>query len=113
MNKTITINLGKINFYIDENAYLKLDNYLKAISASLDAQSREETMADIEARIAELFLQDRKTADWVIGLEEVDRMIGIMGQPEDYQMEGEKTSFKTEDYTEQSSTSKKLYRDID
>src|SRR5690625_2064271 len=113
MNKTITINLGKINFYIDENAYLKLDNYLKAISASLDAQSREETMADIEARIAELFLQDRKTADWVIGLEEVDRMIGIMGQHEDYQMEGEKTSFKTEDYTEQSSTSKKLYRDID
>lgn len=112
MNKTITINLGKINFYIDEQAYLKLDNYLKAISASLDPSSREETMVDIEARIAELFLKDRQTKDQVIGIEEVDLMIGIMGQPEDYQMEDDEASFETENYTERSS-SKKLYRDIE
>lgn len=112
MNKTVTINLGKINFYVDEGAYEKLDKYLKAISASLDAQSRAETMADIEARIAELFLEERKNKDRVIGVEEVDHIIEVMGQPEDYQMDEEKTDQKTEQQ-EQESSAKKLYRDIE
>src|SRR5699024_9914758 len=102
----------KINFYIDEEAYEQLDKYLKAISASLDEQSREETMADIEARIAELFLEERKNKDQVIGVEEVDHIIEVMGQPEDYKIDEEGTEQKTEQAAQESST-KKLYRDID
>lgn len=111
MNKTITINLAGINFYIDEDAYHKLDKYLKSISASLDSESRTETMQDIEARIAELFLEDIKDRSEVITMPLIDKVIGIMGQPSDYQMneENEEPQYTQTAYK----THKKLYRDID
>lgn len=113
MNKTITINLAKINFYIDETAYDKLDKYLKAIAVSLDPESREETLMDIEARIAELFLEFRKEKEEVIGLDEVEHVIKIMGKPEDYRVDGDEPREKTEKQKEQATSSKKLYRDIE
>lgn len=110
MNKTITINLAGINFYIDEDAYSKLDKYLKAIAVSLDAESRQETMQDIEARIAELFLEPQKENAHVIEMGNIDEMIKIMGQPEDYQIDEEKS--EAEPKRHKTTTSKKLYRDI-
>lgn len=111
MNKTITINLAGINFYIDEAAYHKLDNYLKSISASIDPRSRAETLEDIEARIAELFLERQKDNTEVITLSSVDDIIAIMGQPEDYQVDDDTTNTKSE--ANQRKPYKKLYRDID
>ncbi len=110
MNKTITINLGGINFYIDEDAYHKLDKYLKAISTSLDPESREETLQDIEARIAELFIAKQEDQKEVIGLEAVDNIIAQMGQPEDYKMEEEADSTTTHQTFK---STKGLYRDIE
>ena len=56
MNKTVNINLAGIFFHIDEDAYIKLQRYLEAIKRSFtDSQGRSEIIADIEARIAELF----------------------------------------------------------
>ncbi|XLS27779.1 PspC domain-containing protein [Flavobacteriaceae bacterium M23B6Z8] len=113
MNKTININLAGMFFHIDEDAYNKLQRYLDAIKRSFsNTQGRDEIIADIEARIAELFLEKMENERQVMGMAEVDHVISIMGQPEDYLTDDdifEDEPQKT--YTQASS--KKLYRDID
>ena len=48
MNKTVNINLAGVFFHIDEDAFLKLNDYLNAIKKSFtDAQGREENYQDI------------------------------------------------------------------
>ncbi|MEZ7496522.1 PspC domain-containing protein [Leeuwenhoekiella aequorea] len=113
MNKTVNINLAGLFFHIDENAYGKLQRYLDAIRKSFtDAQGREEIIQDIEARIGELFNERVKNERQVIGLTEVDEVINIMGQPEDYRLDED--LFEDEPQpTYASNTSKKLYRDTD
>ena len=115
MNKTVNINLAGIFFHIDEDAYLKLQRYLEAIKRSFtDSQGRSEIIADIEARIAELFNERVENDKQVIRIKEVDEVISIMGQPEDYLVDDEifedepKTSYKAK-----SSPSRKLFRDTD
>lgn len=113
MNKTTSINLGGYFFHIDEDAFRKLSNYFDAVRRSLSPDGREEIINDIESRISELFTEKLGTTKQVIGLKEVDDIISIMGQPEDYKIEDEttKNDFQT-NYTSTSST-KKLYRDKD
>ena len=90
MNKTVNINLAGTFFHIDEDAYLKLQRYLEAIKHSFtDSQGRSEIIADIEARIAELFSERLVNERQVIGTKEVDEVISIMGQPEDYLVDDE------------------------
>ena len=90
MNKTVNINLAGIFFHIDEDAYLKLQRYLDAIKRSFtDSQGRSEIISDIEARISELFSERIKNEKQVIGMKEVDEVIAIMGQPEDYLVDDE------------------------
>jgi len=124
MNKTVNINLAGIFFHIDEDAFLKLKNYLDAIKHSFtDSQGRDEIIQDIEARIAELFAEKRETDKQVIGMREVDAVIEIMGQPEDYKVdddifEDEETthsSYSNTKHTEAKTEkrNKKLYRDPD
>ncbi|MBD3636898.1 MAG: PspC domain-containing protein [Crocinitomicaceae bacterium] len=85
MNKTISINIAGFVFNIEEQAYEKLSRYLDSIKNNFKNEPDcDEIMADIEARIAELFqdnLSDRKE---VILDEDVEEVIGVMGKPEDY-----------------------------
>jgi phage shock protein PspC (stress-responsive transcriptional regulator) len=117
MNKTVNINLAGTFFHIDEDAYLKLQRYLEAIKRSFtDSQGRSEIVSDIEARIAELFTERVQNTKQVIGNKEVEDVITIMGQPEDYLVDDE--IFEDEpqqkhDSSKRSSKSKKLYRDTD
>jgi phage shock protein PspC (stress-responsive transcriptional regulator) len=108
MNKTISINLGGMFFHIDEDAYQKLSRYFDAVKRSLSTDGREEIMKDIESRIAELFQERIQNDKHVIGLTEIDAIISIMGQPEDYKIDEE-----TEQPIDYSflSKAKKLYRD--
>ncbi len=108
MNKTISINLGGMFFHIDEDAYQKLSRYFDAVKRSLSMEGREEIMKDIESRIAELFQERIQNDKQVIGLVEIDAVISIMGQPEDYKIDQE-----TEQPIDYSflSKAKKLYRD--
>lgn len=90
MNKTVNINLAGIFFHIDEDAYAKLQRYLEAIRHSFsNTQGRDEIISDIEARIAELFNEKIKDDRQVISLKEVEEVIAIMGQPEDYMVDEE------------------------
>ena len=113
MNKTISINLGGFFFHIDEDAYQKLSRYFDAVKRSLSADGRDEIMKDIESRIAELFQERLKSDKQVVGLTEIEEVISIMGQPEDYKIDDEKSTYQS---SSTSSTnfyypSKRLYRD--
>ena len=114
MNKTVNINLAGIFFHIDENAYIKLQRYLEAIKRSFtDSQGRSEIISDIEARIAELFTERVKHDKQVIGLKEVDEVVTIMGQPEDYLVDDEIFEDEPVYKKKTGSRSKKLFRDTD
>ncbi|MEC3965909.1 PspC domain-containing protein [Flagellimonas halotolerans] len=115
MNKTVNINLANTLFHIDDDAYNKLRRYLESIKRSFSGtKGSDEIIADIEARIAELFLEKMENERQVITHKEVDQVIDVMGQPEDYMVDED--IFEDEPkkaYTESTGKGKKLYRDID
>ena len=113
MNKTVNINLAGVFFHIDEDAYAKLQHYLEAIKRSLtNTQGKEEIIADIEARIAELFSEKIKDKKQVIGSSEVEEVIATMGQPEDYMLDEE--IFEDEpSYAKATTPGKQLFRDTE
>tara|TARA_R110002049_G_scaffold14471_1_gene61079 strand:+ start:344 stop:2104 length:1761 start_codon:yes stop_codon:yes gene_type:complete len=113
MNKTININLANLFFHIDEVAYTKLQRYLEAIKRSFaNTSGSDEIIADIEARIAELFHEKMENERQVITEKEVDEVIGIMGQPEDYMVDED--IFEDQPITKNKTTRvRKLYRDLD
>lgn len=84
MNKIFNINLGGYPFTIDDDAYLKLDKYLKTIRRHFSrSEGCDDIITDIEARIAELFNQELKGQP-IVGLREVDSVIKVMGTPEEF-----------------------------
>jgi phage shock protein PspC (stress-responsive transcriptional regulator)/methionine-rich copper-binding protein CopC len=116
MNKTVNINLANMLFHIDENAYQKLQRYLEAIKRSFSGTTgSDEIIADIEARIAELFYEKMENERQVITAKEVDEVITIMGQPEDYHIDEEIFEDAPSGGRPSAGRSRvrKLYRDID
>lgn len=110
MNKTVNINLGGMFFHIDEDAYQKLTRYFDAIKRSLSNTSgQDEIIKDIEMRVSELLTEKQQTAKHVVGLKDVDEVITIMGQPEDYRIDDEEAEKTSTNYT--FSNNRKLYRD--
>tara|TARA_B110000208_G_scaffold188196_1_gene247427 strand:+ start:4112 stop:5806 length:1695 start_codon:yes stop_codon:yes gene_type:complete len=115
MNKTININLGGFFFHIDESAFQKLRRYLDAISKSLsdDPQGKNEIIADIEARISELLSEKITDARQVVNESDIEDVITIMGQPEDYTEAEEPCNDANYSYKRNNSKGKKLFRDGD
>ncbi len=115
MNKTVNINLANILFHIDEGAFNKMRLYLESIKRSFaNTPGSDEILVDIEARIAELFHEKLENERQVITEKEVDEVITIMGQPEDYMVDED--IFEDEPKAKRSSEqrrSKKLYRDTE
>ncbi|QCW99598.1 PspC domain-containing protein [Aggregatimonas sangjinii] len=115
MNKTVNINLANILFHIDENAFNKMRRYLESVRRSFaNTPGSDEILADIEARIAELFGEKLQDPRQVITSKEVDEVITIMGQPEDYMVDEDifedEPPFKSEAKRKRV---KKLYRDTE
>lgn len=116
MNKTVTINIAGLFFHIDEDAYTKLSNYLEAIKNSLNTEGKEEIINDIESRIAEIFSAEINPTGGVVNITNVDDVIKIMGQPEDYRLDDETEDANSNQENKQeykSKRSKKLFRDGD
>ncbi|WP_299012715.1 PspC domain-containing protein [uncultured Polaribacter sp.] len=113
MNKTVNINLGGFFFHIDEVAYQKLKRYLASISNSLseDSAGKNEIIADIEARISELLSEKITDARQVVNESDIEDIIAIMGQPEDYADAEEGYSDASYSYQRSTNTGKKLFRD--
>ena len=91
MNKTININLAGIIFHLDEVAFEKFKNYLSNVKTALGKEeSGEEIIADIEARIAEIFnLRMKENGSQVVDLSDVEFIIETLGQPEAFVDESE------------------------
>lgn len=115
MNKTVNINLANTLFHIDEDAYNKMRRYLETVKRSFaNTPGSDEILADIEARIAELFYEKLENERQVITHKEVDEVIAIMGQPEDYMVDED--IFEDEPRSKSTSRQtrvKKLYRDTE
>ena len=113
MNKTVSINLAGIFFHIDEDAYQNLKNYFKAIKKSLqNSEGESEIIADIEGRVAELFSERIKSSQHVILNKEVDEIVSIMGQPEDYKID-EDLFEEAQEKEKSDSQKRRLFRDPD
>ena len=111
MNKTVNINIGGLFFHIDEDAYQKLSRYFDAIKRSLSNSSgKDEIMKDIEMRVAELFTEKQKSDKHVINNVDVDEVVKVMGQPEDYRIDDDASENLTSRTTSKNKL-KKLYRD--
>ena len=127
MKKNISINISGIIFHIEEDGYEKLKNYLDSISGYFSSfDDSGEIIADIESRIAEIFLSKLNEGKQVITIEDVDSLVATMGSIRDFQAVEEETFASPETETRSSdekkrkeekageaytTTSKKLYRD--
>ena len=115
MNKTIQINLAEIIFYIDEDAFEKLKAYLASLKDSLgNTVGKEEIIADIEARMAELFQAElKRRGKKSISSDAVDGITDTLGQPEDYVDEEAVQVENTRHRVRTILELRKLYRDPD
>lgn len=117
MKKTIDINLAGLRFSLDEDAYQRLQAYLRALETQLaQTVGKEEILADIEGRIAELFTVNLNTGKQVINLAEVDAVISTMGAPEDFagdDAEGGRVAGDWQPVGAEESGKKRLFRDAD
>ena len=117
MNKTVNINLAGTFFHIDEDAFAKLTRYLDAIRRSFsDPNGQDEIIKDIEARISELFSEKINNTSQVITIKELDEVIAVMGQPEDYMVDEEifdDALPNQKSQTRNQSFHKQLFRDTD
>ena len=76
-----------------------------------NSNGQDEIIKDIEMRIAELFAEKHSAGKQVISIRELDEVIAVMGQPEDYRIDNDDTEQSKQNFTNQSRTIKKLYRD--
>jgi|LakMenEpi03Aug12_release.lakeMendotaPanAssembly.Ray.scaffolds.fasta_scaffold32061_3 phage shock protein PspC (stress-responsive transcriptional regulator) len=84
MKKTLTANISGTVFHIEEDAYELMNRYLANIRGKFTGSAgADEIISDIESRIAELFTE-RLVGRNVVTLHDVEHVISVMGQPEDY-----------------------------
>jgi phage shock protein PspC (stress-responsive transcriptional regulator) len=113
MKKTVNVNVGGYSFILEEIAYEQLNMYLNNVRRNLGNDvDANEVMNDIESRIAELFREAlRESGREVVDSALIDRVIGIMGKPEDY---GDGTEHQQQQYQQsnyQETVPRALFRD--
>ncbi|WP_417608542.1 PspC domain-containing protein [Owenweeksia hongkongensis] len=114
MNKTLNINLGGFIFHIDENAYVRLERYLNTLKQQFaNTNGGTEIINDIETRIAELFKERTGPGKEVINATDIDQVIAIMGQPEDYLEMDDETQSSSRREPRFTNTKKRIFRDPD
>ncbi|HEY0652301.1 MAG TPA: DUF2807 domain-containing protein [Chryseosolibacter sp.] len=85
MKKNISINISGIIFHIEEDGYETLKKYLDSINKYFSTfEDSSEILADIESRIAEIFLSKLNEEKQIITLEDVNSLIATMGSVSDF-----------------------------
>ncbi len=115
MKQVVNVGIGGRSFVLDNDAYLKLDSYLKKFKESMESGvQKKEVMEDLEERIAELFTENLGTFKDVVDINLVNMVIAQLGMPNgepfidencDNGTVGETYSYKN--------TPRKFYRDPD
>lgn len=104
MKKVVNVSVGGRSFSLDEDAYARLTAYFDHFKARLDRDTqsaKEEVMADLENRIAELFDHGTGGASYrVVNLALVSKVVEQLGMPdgskEPYSAYSESTSSREE-----------------
>lgn len=111
MKKTFNINLGGMIFHIDDDAFSKLEAYLSALRQQFSTTSGgDEILSDVETRMAELFKERTSTAKEVVNIKDVNEVIAIIGEPQDFWQE--ETGGES-NYQSNMSYEKRVMRDVD
>jgi phage shock protein PspC (stress-responsive transcriptional regulator) len=113
MKKVININFSGRLISIEEDAYAQLQNYMESLKQYFsNEEGKEEIIADIENRIAEIFNDKLKAGVASISETEVNEVINIIGKPEDFEPVEESKTEHTRSTAEprQFVTKGKLYR---
>ncbi len=85
MKKNISINISGIIFHIEEDGYENLRKYLDSINKYFATfEDSSEILADIESRVAEIFLSKLNEGKQVITVEDVNSLIATMGSVSDF-----------------------------
>lgn len=85
MKKNISINISGIIFHIEEDGYDTLKKYLDSINRYFSSfEDSTEILADIESRIAEIFLSKLNEGKQVITTEDVNALVATMGSVSDF-----------------------------
>ncbi len=124
MKKNISINISGIIFHIEEDGYERLKEYLDSINKYFSTfDDSSEIIADIESRIAEIFLEKLKDDKQIITHNDVVALATTMGSIQDFQAveEDAEPDYQEEDTTKQANQesfagdtqppNKRLYRD--
>lgn len=111
MKKTFSININGLLFNIDEDAFEKLNSYLKTLKKHFkNTDGGDDIVTDIEARIAEILKTRLKDLQQIIGISDVDYTIETLGQPFEMDEENEVGSTKK---SKRSYSKKRIFRDPD
>ncbi len=105
MKRNISINISGIIFHIEEDGYENLRKYLDTITRYFSSfEDSSEIMADIESRIAEIFLSKLNEGKQVITAEDVQALKTTMGSVSDFKA-AEEQEFSGEGQFDQANTS--------
>lgn len=85
MKETVNVSIASQAFTLDQDAYDLLAGYLHEVKERLGGGENEETYADIEARIAEIFRERRPSPMMVITIDIVRSAMAQMGEPDDFE----------------------------
>ena len=84
MKETVNVSIASQPFTLDQDAYELLAGYLSDIKSRLSGGEDDETYADIETRIAEIFREKRPSPMMVITIDIVRAAMAQMGTPDDF-----------------------------
>lgn len=113
MTQTISINLGGLLFHIDDEAYEILKGYLQAIERQFrDEKDKKDIIQDIESRLSELFNERINRQKDLIRVSDVNAVIAIMGEPQDF-VDDEEPQNADSSNSKKAKASKRMYRDPD
>src|SRR5690349_735370 len=110
MKKNISINISGIIFHIEEDGYETLRKYLDSVSKYFSSfEDSSEIMADIESRIAEIFLSKLNEGKQVITAEDVSSLMVTMGSVNDFKAAEESPKDAEDSTKEQEQTKQRTY----
>lgn len=84
MKKSFPVHIEGRIYYFDEDAYERLNRYYDNLHQAFTDEDGAEIVADIEARVAEILSEKQPVNEFtVVTIEDIDRIITRMGNPEE------------------------------
>lgn len=116
MKKTLSIHLGRQLFVIEEDAFDRLQQYLKRLETSLKGETGvADIIEDIEMRFAELLHSYLGETRKVVTIEDVEQAISSLGEPEEISEDASQddTQERPYSYNYSNAGQRKFFRDTD